>query len=345
MPKRTTAPLFVHLIPSFGLGGVERAAETIRLLDRNVLNICVLPVFSSNSPSSRLIIFFRIRSLFFIFIRLIQLKPKVLIVSLWWCCIIGITYKLFRPKLRLVTFIHLSVDSHLHDFFLTRISCFLSSEIWADSLASKEARLPRVLARRARVISFLLDHHTPNPYFKVSPSFIFWGRLHPQKNLERALIFFKKVKSCFFPQQVKFTIVGPDQGELSKLKFLCESYSIVNDVQFVGPKTFDEIRLIARESSFYLQTSVAEGMGVSVVEAMQLGLIPLVSAVGEFSNYILHGTNGVFLSDDDEGLRALKSFLSDENEYLRVRRNAIATWSGVATYRESVRDACMNLFP
>ena len=58
-----------------------------------------------------------------------------------------------------------------------------------------------------------------------------------------------------------------------------------NDVKFLGPKDLDSIIELTEETSFYLQTSKLEGMAMSVIESMQVGLIPLVTNVGEIQYY------------------------------------------------------------
>ena len=53
------------------------------------------------------------------------------------------------------------------------------------------------------------------------------------------------------------------------------------------------VKHYAKKCSFFLQLSFYEGFAMSVIEAMQLGLVPVVTNVGEISNYCIDNFNGV----------------------------------------------------
>ena len=141
----------------------------------------------------------------------------------------------------------------------------------------------------------------------------------------------------------RFWIVGPDGGELDAIKSLCVSCGLTNAVTFLDASTHEEIISYSRRASFYLQTSSYEGMAMSVVESMQLGLVPVVTPVGEIANYCLQGVNAVIIRSDQNAVDDVIGLLNDDDRYQTIRAAAIASWTGKALYRDSVLSACQNL--
>ncbi len=95
--------------------------------------------------------------------------------------------------------------------------------------------------------------------------------------------------------------------------------------------------------TFFLMTSRWEGMAVSVVEAMQLGLIPVVTPVGEIANYCRAGTNAVIVDDDDAAAREVMSIAADACRRETMSAAAIACWAGVPDYSTDFRRAYESL--
>ncbi len=114
-------------------------------------------------------------------------------------------------------------------------------------------------------------------------------------------------------------------------------------VRFTGGMDRAAISAIARDSSFYLQTSQLEGMAVSVVEAMQLGLVPVVTPVGEISRYCLDGKNSVLVSDDEAAAHRALELIEDADDFKRMANEAMQTWQAKRLYREDVMEACGQL--
>ena len=125
-------------------------------------------------------------------------------------------------------------------------------------------------------------------------------------------------------------------GELSSLIKQVDKLGLKNHVEFLGPKDLDSITNLAEETSFYLQTSKLEGMAMSVVEAMQLGVIPIVTPVGEIKNYCVNGMNSILISDNDSVISSVRDLLNNTNLYLDMRNNCIKKWQNHEIYSESV---------
>jgi glycosyltransferase involved in cell wall biosynthesis len=98
-----------------------------------------------------------------------------------------------------------------------------------------------------------------------------------------------------------------------------------------------------RGACFYLQTSIYEGMAMSVVEAMQLGLLPVVTPVGEIGSYCRDGGNAVVVNNDERAVADVLHLLTDPAAYGTLRQQAIEEWLDKPLYRESVLAACEAL--
>jgi glycosyltransferase involved in cell wall biosynthesis len=332
--------LVVHLIPFNGIGGVERAADSLRALSNADIEFRVETIFPPIAEKKSSVLW---NPIFFLvaIVRLLPSKPDLLIVSLWRAYALGIVLKLLRPKIRLVIFLHSPSDAHKLDRFLTRLAARLASNVWADSQASLALRLPGLVSDKAKVISFVTERINPLPARSVSPTFVFWGRLHVHKGLSRALNIFaaildKQPTACFW-------IIGPDGGDLDRLRAELVSKNLSQTVEILGPKSFFEIKEIACSASFYLQTSELEGMAMSVVEAMQLGLVPVVTPVGEIKNYALHKENAVIVTNDIGAVADVLDLTSDPERFMRYRESAINTWATKPLYRDDVLEACRQL--
>jgi glycosyltransferase involved in cell wall biosynthesis len=242
------------------------------------------------------------------------------------------------PRRKFVFFLHVSRNVHWVDAAVTRLASALADEIWADSKQTLIHRLPSHLARKGRVISFLVRRQAPLPAAQARPAFIFWGRVTAQKQLERALRIFAAVRRS--EPGACFQVIGPDGGELERMRKLSIELGIDCAVSFAGARDFQAIVGLAAGSSFYLQTSSFEGMAVSVVEAMQLGLVPIVTPVGEIERYCTDGFNALVVQNDAQAVDAILALLRNNDEYQRMRDSAIATWSATGLYRDSVLSAC-----
>jgi glycosyltransferase involved in cell wall biosynthesis len=341
-------PSVVHVVPYDGIGGVEVAARSVDDGEHNGFRFlkCYLAQKGAacatnasgratyapeNDPRAYLSAMRRIWTL----------KPAVLIASLWRSCFVLLVIKLLRPQTKVVTFLHSASDVHWPDRVLNRMAMRVSNEIWADSQTTLDARVPKALVARARVISFQTERVPAPAYRAPAPIFVFWGRLHPQKGLVRALRLFARMVAVR-PLAV-FHVIGPDGGDRAALEREVNQLGLAASVQFHGPMDRSAIFEFAGRCTFYLQTSIDEGIAMSVIEAMQLGLVPVVTPVGEIGRYGRNGENAILIQDEDKAIEDILSLLESDSNYQTVRSKAIATWGDKQLYRESVLQACKSL--
>ena len=274
----------------------------------------------------------------------------MLIVSLWRSALVGILVKLLRPRTKLVLFVHNSLDAHAADRLATRAALRLCDAVWTDSDASVAQRFPRRPTKPVTTISYLSQRLEPLPGPRdgpPAPVFAFWGRLSPQKNIARAIALFARVHAA--RPDARFHIIGPDGGEAARLRAQVQTLGLDAAITFEDGMSFEDVcrRLAETGARFCLQTSRYEGMAMSVTEAMQLGLVPVVTPVGEIARYCRDGDNAVLVANpggDGAAVGALLALCGDGTAYGARRDSALRTWRDAALYRDSVLAAARAAF-
>lgn len=328
----------VHLIPQDDIGGVEIAARSMPdgcyprfVFQRDF----ILPDTSSTGGA------FNPIPILAAIGKYTGKDVDILVVSLWRAALVGLCAKILRPSLKLVVFIHNSRDAHFADYLVTRFAVRLADRVWSDSEASWKQRLSEHLLPRPRTISFVARKAEPLPGASLAPEFIFWGRLSRQKDLPRALQLFADVYRQY--QNARYHIIGPDGGQLDEIQRHCTRLGVDKAVIFHGPQDFDGIRTIAAAKCFYLQTSAYEGMAMAVVEAMQLGLVPVVTPVGEIGSYCIHNQNSILVREDSQAVDDIVRLIENAEKYSAMQSAAMAQWANAPLYCESIVDAANEL--
>lgn len=331
----------VHLIPYDGIGGVEAAARTMADVCEPDLAFEVRWLFPDVASRARRGATFNPLRVIDEALTLARQSPDLLVVSLWRCAIVGLLVRLLNRRVRLVVFIHNSDDAHALDRLFTRWAVKVCDAVWTDSAASVAARFPDTPRQPVTVISYLGQHLAPLPAppagEPVAPVFGFWGRLSAQKNVGRALGLFARVHAV--RPEARFVIIGPDGGEQALLEARVRDAGLTQAVAFAGPLDFAALqaKLVAERVRFCLQTSRYEGMAMSVTEAMQFGLVPVVTPVGEIARYCRDGDNAVLVGESDEtAVARMLALLADRAAWDALRERALEAWRDRPLYRDSV---------
>jgi glycosyltransferase involved in cell wall biosynthesis len=340
----------LHIIPHDGVGGVEVAARSMAeradpgcdfkllLLAGDTLaqdrsNVVTSPYRSPLNPLAQL------RA-----VRLcLRMKPDVLVASLWRSVAVAVLARLLGRRIRLVYFLNLDRPAHIVDAVAARIAVAFADEVWGDSGATLAARIGG-LKKRTRVISFVTDRRAvPAPLAAVRPHFVTWSRLNRQKGIDRALHFIAALRKSGI--DATFDIWGPDDGERALLESLVQELGIAGGVAFRGLAARDTLPAIAAEGGFFLQLSRFEGMAMGTVEAMQLGLVPVVTPVGEMARYVQEGQTGIVADPDrlENAAAAVAELLRDPAAYARLRAGAVAYWQQTPLYADDICAAAHDL--
>ena len=129
------AKKIIHILPSNGIGGAEIAASSSKGIKNQYYSLFIRFLYkpSINIPFQRILC---VLESFNTTLDIIRCQPNVIIVSLWKSCLSAIFIKLFRPKTKIILFIHLPNSVHLIDYISNFIISKLANQIWGDSDSS-----------------------------------------------------------------------------------------------------------------------------------------------------------------------------------------------------------------
>jgi len=122
--------------------------------------------------------------------------------------------------------------------------------------------------------------------------------------------------SISFPEY-KFMIIG-NYSEVEKV----EIHKINKNIEFTGQISSKELFGILERTRIYCQLSLRESFGLAVLEAMQLGCIPVVTKVGALPEVV--GETGFFTNygDVDKTVSAINTALKSGDTALMQQRAA-----------------------
>lgn len=142
--------------------------------------------------------------------------------------------------------------------------------------------------------------------------------LHPRKGIKYLI---QAVPDILKNEpNVKFFIVG-NGDELPNLKDLAKNLNIESNITFWG--WVRDIKSILKTTDIYVQPSVREAFGLSVLEAMACKIPVVASSVGGLSEIIEDQTSGIFVPPENS--KALSDtilrLLKDEETRKRIANN------------------------
>lgn len=340
----------LHVIPQDGIGGAEIAARSATIDE--AANVHVHAMFNGlyrgegSLSNARLTgnptrFAFSPASIRGVLARAREVDPQVMVFSLWRSFGAFVALKLRYPGRKFVTFVHNERTANLVDRVLTWLMRKGSDEIWVDSQATLDARLGEAEKARARIISLKLQRPQAAARSDVAPAFVYWGRLAAQKRPDRSVALLAAIARE--RPDASFVMAGPDHGERGRLEAQAKALGIADRVTIHGPVDHERIAELAREGRFFLQLSDHEGMAMGVVEALQHGLVPVVTRVGQMAVYCRDGENAVFYDNEADTARRILALLGDEPRYRAMSEAAIATFADEPIYVEDVVAAAREL--
>ena len=145
------------------------------------------------------------------------------------------------------------------------------------------------------------------------------SRLQKEKDVGLAIDVFKAVSEA--KADVALVIVG-DGSERKNLEAKVRNFGLEKKVFFEGWQS--DILSYYKTADVYLSTSLYEGYGLSLVEALASGLPVVTTDVGIAGDYVLGNINALVCSPGDSECieRALKRILSDDKLREKLRAGA-----------------------
>ena len=227
-----------------------------------------------------------------------------------------------HSSLQAVNLMSSSGSSSLKKNFFTKLYNRQLTKFDKVVLLTEEDRIYRNYKNGDTVIPNLISAFDSDPNYDVnSKKVISVGRLDVFKNFKDQIEVWKEVVKKFPSWTLHIYGEGPEKPALEKL---IHNYHLKNNV-FLEGRT-NEVEKVLKSGSFFLFTSKAEGFGMVLVEAMQMGL-PVVSydcPCGP-KDIISDGNDGFLVPLNDKRILESKitSLITDDHLRTKMSEQAI----------------------
>ena len=158
------------------------------------------------------------------------------------------------------------------------------------NLGIKEDKI-RIMANTIDVNKFSIQR---NLLIKKDIDLIFVGRFLPVKRIDRILRIMYEFQRRFGRLYSLHAYLVGDGVLKSELMAFSQKLNLTN-VDFVGYK--EDIIPYMTRSKILLLTSLSEGFPATVLEAMSMGIVPVVGNVGDITDIIKDGENGFIIKE------------------------------------------------
>lgn len=335
----------IHIVPAIKIGGVEKLVISSVVKLNEKVNYRILVVGKADKqlwnelpdtiksfidlPSSKNGVTGIIEAVK----KLKKEQPDIVISSLWKSA--AVVNLMGKRRFLHIGFIHSSKFAHIADRFFLTWQIKNSHLLLADS-KSAYSFIHSIKPKAKVEVVPLIFHSGISKGKTLSGStlkFCFIGRLHPVKGIDQTLEFIKLLHANDINFQ--FDFYGNDEGELGKIKVFIQDNPSVN-LYYKGVAIPWKVQNILSDYHFFVQFSKYEGMAMSVVEAMQNGVVPIVTNVGEIANYAAHLENAIILKNGEkdsltEAVEDIKTIKAN-SLYTQLSSNAAKTFAGHESY-------------
>lgn len=352
----------LHLIHETSFGGVESAAENLRLSlgsgatapddagiryrvgalggagpDLEVVHADVVGR-GVNSPRAALRLLREIR----------RARPDVLVTSLWRVVALGLAARVLSPRTRWVVWAHNSRYSNRADALVHRLALARADEVWSDSDATWAGLIRPELARlgsgvphriiRPEAAPIAAPGSIGRPARDETLRLLYWGRLAPQKRLDLAIDLVAELARVR-PGGAHLTIIGPDAGARDALVARVERDRLGEQVTFAPAADRAGLAAAAADAHAFVQLSDFEGFAMAAHEALALGLVCVLTPAGELAADTRDGVDSIH-HDGDVALtaRRLLAVMDDPDAHARMREAAREAADG--GFVDAFADAC-----
>lgn len=171
---------------------------------------------------------------------------------------------------------------------------------WVSKLEGLTSSTWRVLHNPMKP-GFRSEHHVKG---NSTTSYVFLGELSKRKGITDLLNAF--AKAVVSSSSIKLSVAG--NGDIDGLKAKCKELGIEDKVDFVGWIGAEDKHRLLMGSDVVVLPSYAEGLPMSVLEAMSYGKVVITTPVGATEDAIQHNVNGILVQPGD--IDALASAIS-----------------------------------
>lgn len=278
--------------------------------------------------------------------RLWRFKPDLVIASLWRSIMPALLYKLTQSKVRFMLLIHSTLFYHVLDSVFTKWGLRVADRVFADSASTK--RFIQDVSgpdTNIQVLSFLITR-TPEVLvpkgFSAGLRFFSISRLNPVKRMPLAVRVIATLRGAGL--DASLDIYGRPDGDLEAVVNEIARYGLENLVTMRGELPPEKKSGIYSQYNCYIQMSAHEGMAMSVVEAMQQGMLCVLTPVGEIPYYAEDQVSAVFMEEANgqitmESLYKLVGILRDAEKCSVIATNAQRVFADKPNFAASLLQA------
>lgn len=148
---------------------------------------------------------------------------------------------------------------------------------------------------------------------------IFIGRLGQEKNVIFLLDVMKDLVSQY--PSLKLLIVG-DGPDYDEYKRIIKEYKIEKNVIMTGKVAWEEVPYYYHLSDIFLTASHTETQGLTVIEAMASGVVPVCVEDESFGIAVVDGLNGRIFKDEEECKNIILELYNDNKLMSRLSKQA-----------------------
>jgi len=162
------------------------------------------------------------------------------------------------------------------------------------------------------------------------------GRVSSNKGIDRLIHAVAEVrKTC---SNVQLVWAGPDEdGRIEQLRELARKAGVGDSVRFTGRVESSELQHLLSRANLFVSAASYEGYGLSTIEAMSSGTVPVATRVGIHPQVIRTGETGFLIDGDTTSLAdGLRVALKLEPGILAIMGQKAREVSAMCSWRRAV---------
>ena len=238
---------------------------------------------------------------------------------------------------------HTKAHSRLKDFYFNNWEKMIARNFDVVAACSKN---DYALFKKISKNIVLIENGMDYKFFsgaknKAKPNtFIYVGRISKNKRVDLLIEAIAIVQHKI--PNVKLTIAGEDfENLLPNLKKMVNEKNLQKNVQFaVGKFSPEEVRAFYASSEFFVSASQYEGFGISAIEAMASGCVPILNDIDSFRDFIKRSGAG-FIVNFENPEAAAKTILNatalSKKQKEKLRANG-KDFAGEFDWNEKVKE-------
>jgi alpha-1,3-mannosyltransferase len=163
------------------------------------------------------------------------------------------------------------------------------------------------------------------------------GRVAQNKRIDRLIHAVAELRKT--RPNVQLIWAGPDEeGRIEDLRNLARRAGVGDSVRFTGRVEGTELERLLSQANLFVSGSSYEGYGLSTIEAMSSGTVPVVTRVGIHPQLISNGKTGFLVDSDTDSLtNGLRLALDLEPSTLATMGRQAQELSALCTWRLAVK--------